>query len=472
MSKILVERLKNIVRLTPSIYHEIIKDFGKDRVDEVIDHCILSELEKDFSFKNQVKIWNCFGYYLSTFEHSICEKFSLNKLYDLKKKRKYTSLESRQSNENLLTLEEERVYGFHLLAKPYIELLIDKEEKESNYIEIDLVKLFSSIKSKRVAMYVIDRFRCFYDNFNRNSYFDSNMVKILDSYENLCTKYKNGVPSKQALMKIGLYDENMVIDEEYLIEQVDMYIRYSIAREKFINSNFSFITKKAYAFESDDFSFEDAYQEGYLALLKVIDKFDIRKDAAFVTYADKGLFMYLRAAYIRRTKQFSGPYNLEYLKWKLGKSIGDLSQKLGRYPTDEEIALDLEISMVRLNELYRYIVVLYSGTSLDKNVYSDDASETFLYDHVADNTVNLENDYIDKETINTFIDVINNELDDKNKKLFFELVLAGKSGEQLGKEENVTREAIRLRKNKLCRILSENPKVSWLDGNGSYRIRL
>lgn len=472
MNTKLVERLQYVTELTPNIYHSLIKEFGKERIHEVVDYCILCELKKDSSYNNQVRLWNCFGYYLSTFEHSVCEKFSLDNLDELKKKRDYTSLEKRKSKKDLLTLEEERIYGFHLLAKPYIELLVDKGEEQDNYIEIDLIKLFSSIKSKEVALYIIEKFRTFYNNFDRNSYFDSKMLEILDSYEKLCVKYKRGVPTNNALINMGLYDENKIIDEDYLVEQVDMYIRYSIARETFINGNMAFITKKAYAFVDDDFSFDDAYQEGYLALLQVVDKFDIRKNFTFTNYADKGLFMYLRTAYIRRTKLFSGAHKLETLKWKLGKSIGELSQKLGRYPTDCEIALDLDISMIRLNEVYRYIEVMYKGTSLNKNVYSDDESETILHDQVADSKINLEDDYIEKDTVNIFMDIINNDLSLQERKLFYDLVIYNKNGEQIGREENVTREAIRQRKNKLCKILSKNDRASWLDGNGDWRIRL
>ena len=147
------------------------------------------------------------------------------------------------------------------------------------------------------------------------------------------------------------------------------------AKERMINANLRLVVAQARRYQGHGLPLEDLVQEGMLGLIRAVEKFDWRKGFKFSTYGT----LWIRQA-IQRGLQNSGrtirvPVHVAQRQVKIRKVEAELNLKLGREPTDEEIAdvVDLPIEQVtEVRELSRGL------SSLDQPI-GDDA-ETSLGD--------------------------------------------------------------------------------------------
>jgi RNA polymerase primary sigma factor len=140
------------------------------------------------------------------------------------------------------------------------------------------------------------------------------------------------------------------------------------AKNKMINANLRLVVSQARRYQGHGLPIEDLVQEGMLGLIRAVEKFDWRKGFKFSTYGT----LWIRQA-IQRGLQNSGrtiriPVNVAQRQVKVRKTEAELSVKLGRDVTDEEIAvatgLPLE-QVLEIRELSR------SMASLDEAVTDD-----------------------------------------------------------------------------------------------------
>jgi RNA polymerase primary sigma factor len=147
------------------------------------------------------------------------------------------------------------------------------------------------------------------------------------------------------------------------------------AKDRMINANLRLVVAQARRYQGHGLPLEDLVQEGMLGLIRAVEKFDWRKGFKFSTYGT----LWIRQA-IQRGLQNSGrtirvPVHVAQRQVKVRKLEGELNLKLGREPTDEEIAVvaELPVEMVaELRDLGRGL------TSLDQPVGDD--GETALGD--------------------------------------------------------------------------------------------
>jgi len=147
------------------------------------------------------------------------------------------------------------------------------------------------------------------------------------------------------------------------------------AKERMINANLRLVVAQARRYQGHGLPLEDLVPEGMLGLIRAVEKFDWRKGFKFSTYGT----LWIRQA-IQRGLQNSGrtirvPVHVAQRQVKIRKVEAELNLKLGREPTDEEIAdvVDLPIEQVtEVRELSRGL------SSLDQPI-GDDA-ETSLGD--------------------------------------------------------------------------------------------
>jgi RNA polymerase primary sigma factor len=143
------------------------------------------------------------------------------------------------------------------------------------------------------------------------------------------------------------------------------------AKERMINSNLRLVVSQARRYQGHGLSMEDLVQEGMLGLIRAVEKFDWRRGFKFSTYGT----LWIRQA-IQRGLQNHGrtirlPVHVAQQQVKLRKLESELSGKLSREPTDEELAevADMPIDqVVELRELNR------SLTSLDQPVGDEDTA--------------------------------------------------------------------------------------------------
>ena len=140
------------------------------------------------------------------------------------------------------------------------------------------------------------------------------------------------------------------------------------AKERMINSNLRLVVSQARRYQGHGLAMEDLVQEGMLGLIRAVEKFDWRRGFKFSTYGT----LWIRQA-IQRGLQNSGrtirvPLHIAQRQVKVRKIESELSTKLGREPTDEEIAVVAELSadeVAELRELSRGLA------SLDQPVGED-----------------------------------------------------------------------------------------------------
>jgi RNA polymerase primary sigma factor len=150
------------------------------------------------------------------------------------------------------------------------------------------------------------------------------------------------------------------------------------AKERMINSNLRLVVSQARRYQGHGLAMEDLVQEGMLGLIRAVEKFDWRRGFKFSTYGT----LWIRQA-IQRGLQNHGrtirlPVHVAQRQVKVRKLESELNARLGREPTDEEIADLAELPMdevIELRELNRAL------TSLDQPVGED--GETSLGDLLA-----------------------------------------------------------------------------------------
>jgi RNA polymerase primary sigma factor len=150
------------------------------------------------------------------------------------------------------------------------------------------------------------------------------------------------------------------------------------AKERMINSNLRLVVSQARRYQGHGLEMGDLVQEGMLGLIRAVEKFDWRRGFKFSTYGT----LWIRQA-IQRGLQNHGrtirlPVHVAQRQVKVRKLESELNTKLGREPTDEEIA---ELAELELDEVIELRELNRSLTSLDQPVGDD--GETALGDLLA-----------------------------------------------------------------------------------------
>lgn len=155
-------------------------------------------------------------------------------------------------------------------------------------------------------------------------------------------------------------------------------------RDKIIQSSLSLVKRIAYglARRSTD-PVEDLIQVGSIGLIKAVDQFKPDAGAKFQTYATHLITGEIRHYLRDKTAMIRAPRELQELSFRINRLVQNLTAKLGREPTDVEIAQELQIPVARVNEAYE-VDRRRTLISLDQALSNDAGSEQSLIDTLVD----------------------------------------------------------------------------------------
>jgi RNA polymerase primary sigma factor len=153
------------------------------------------------------------------------------------------------------------------------------------------------------------------------------------------------------------------IDLAQRIERGDL-----AAKERMINANLRLVVSQARRYQGHGLPMEDLVQEGMLGLIRAVEKFDWRRGFKFSTYGTLWIRQALQRGLQNHGRTIRLPVHVAQRQTKVRKVESELSTKLGREPTDEEVAAVAELppeEVAELRELTRGL------TSLDQPVGED-----------------------------------------------------------------------------------------------------
>lgn len=247
-------------------------------------------------------------------------------------------------------------------------------------------------------------------------------------------------PVRMYLREIGripllTYEEELDLAQKILDGDED-------AKQKLAESNLRLVVSIAKKYVGRGMLFLDLIQEGNMGLMKAVEKFDYTKGFKFSTYATWWIKQAITRAIADQARTIRIPVHMVETINKLIRTSRHLLQQLGREPTPEEIAAEMEIPVERVAEIQK---IAQDPVSLETPIGEEDDSH--LGDFIQDEESPAPHDAASYTMLREQLEEVMNTLtprEAKVLKLRFGLE-DGKSRtlEEVGKEFNVTRERIR-----------------------------
>ncbi|MDF9826358.1 RNA polymerase primary sigma factor [Ereboglobus sp. PH5-10] len=143
------------------------------------------------------------------------------------------------------------------------------------------------------------------------------------------------------------------------------------ARDHMIKANLRLVVRIARDYKDFGLPFLDLISEGNIGLIKAVERFDPDKGGKLSTYAAWWIKQSIKRALANQSKTIRLPVHLVEKISKLRRAAHALSEELGREPTDEELAAELQIPTAKVTHLKS---VSARPSSLDAPVGSDSDS--------------------------------------------------------------------------------------------------
>ena len=345
-----------------------------------------------------------------------------------KKKGVLTFKEISDAFEDIEVTPEEIERLYDIFEKESIELVEDLD-KELEEIEVSKEELEDL--SVPEGINIDDHVKMYLKEIGK--------VNLLTPEEelSLAKRMADGETAKEQIEEIG---EN--IDEDSK-KQIDLLIADGEkAKKSLAEANLRLVVSIAKRYVGRGMLFLDLIQEGNLGLIKAVDKFDYTKGYKFSTYATWWLRQAITRAIADQARTIRIPVHMVETINKLVRVSRQLVQELGREPTPEELAKELNMPVDKVREISK---ISQEPVSLETPIGEEEDSHLgdFIPDEDAPAPSEAASFVLLKEQLGAVLETLS-EREAKVLRLRFGLDDGrARTLEEVGKEFDVTRERIR-----------------------------
>jgi len=221
------------------------------------------------------------------------------------------------------------------------------------------------------------------------------------------------------------------------------FSRAQQARNEFVKANLRLVVSIARRFNHGRMPLSDLIQEGNMGLIKAVERYDYRRGYRFSTYASWWIRHAISRALADKGRAVRLPVHMIDAYHKVARTRRELSSKLGRQPTSEEISSESGIACDKVRRLEGYL--MEQAVSLDREVASDDGRK-FL-DFIPDQDAVLPSDSVMYQAMNDQVMELLKDLKpieaDILRKRFGLVGGREQTLKEIGEDYNLSRERIR-----------------------------
>ncbi|HET8656931.1 MAG TPA: RNA polymerase sigma factor RpoD/SigA [Longimicrobiaceae bacterium] len=264
----------------------------------------------------------------------------------------------------------------------------------------------------------------------------------------------------QYLREISAYP---LIDRE---READLARRIRVgdseALDTLVRSNLRFVVSVAKRYQNQGVSLADLINEGNIGLMRAAQKFDETKGIKFISYAVWWIRQAILQALAEQSRIVRVPLSRAGTLHRIGKRSSSLTQELGREPTLEEIAGELDLSE---EEIKHTLAMAQSHLSLDAPLVPGEDGQ--LLDYVSDQFAAGPDDELYAEALQRSIEDALDTLSEREAKVLRLYFGLGDTEpltlEQIGERFSITRERVRQIKERALSRLRHQSRARFLE---------